>query len=205
MAGRHTQRQEDHMNPTDRARTITNITTAATWLNTHPHHINDIITELHRQATASATIRTNNNNRSPKGSHSDPTSQAVITTAQAKAHADKQTREIDATLTLIDQTLHRLLTECANIQRSGLQPTNPPTQPQRIRCTNCARFGLDIDTDDAGGRLCTKCKHFRKNHKVIPHEAICRSWANGHNRITPGLIAEAKAHSQAKRNKRRTP
>lgn len=195
------------MNPTHRSKVILNLDTGATWLNTIPHDINAIVAELHRQARASASLGSGGDGRAPKGSHSDPTGGAVVTMADAIARADEETREIDAALALLDETMAWLLAKCGTIQRAGLRPPDEPApvQAKRINCTNCARFGLDIDTGDAGGRLCTKCKHFRKNHKVMPHEAICRSWANGHNRITPGLIAEAKAHSQAKRNKRRTP
>jgi len=195
------------MNPTHRSKVILNLDTGATWLNTIPHDINAIVAELHRQARASASLGSGGDGRAPKGSHSDPTGGAVVTMADAIARADEETREIDAALALLDETMAWLLAKCGTIQRAGLRPPDEPApvQAKRINCANCARFGLDIDTDDAGGRLCTKCKHFRKNHKVMPHEAICRSWANGHNRITPGLIAEAKAHSQAKRNKRRTP
>ena len=189
------------MNPTHRSKVILNLDIGATWLSTIPHDINAIVAELHRQARATASLGTGGDGRAPKGSHSDPTGGAVVTMADAIARADEETREIDAALALLDETMAWLLAKCGTIQRAGLRPPDEPApvQAKRINCANCARFGLDVDLADSGGRLCGQCKTFRRNHKVMPHEAICRAWANGTSRITPGLIAEAKAHAQRKR------
>lgn len=187
------------MNNSDRARIILNIEIAANWLNTIPHDINAIVAEKHRQARAQASIRSGSDGRAPKGSHSDPTGSAVMASAESIADADEWTREADAALALLDETMAWLLTACSRVQRAGLRPEPPLAQPKRQACANCARFGLDVDLADSGGRLCGQCKTFRRNHKVMPHEAICRAWASGTSRITPGLIAEAKAHAQRKR------
>ena len=193
------------MNNSDRARIILNIEIAANWLNTIPHDINAIVAELHRQARASASLGSGSDGRAPKGSHSDPTGGAVVTMADAIARADEETREIDAALALLDETMAWLLAKCGTIQRAGLRPPDEPApvQAKRINCANCARFGLDIDVAEGSNRLCAKCKSFRQNHGVMAHEAICRAWAAGTNRITPGLIAEAKAHARAKRTRTR--
>jgi hypothetical protein len=187
------------MNPTHRSKVVSNLDIGARWLNTIPHDINAIVAELHRQARASASLGSGGDGRAPKGSHSDPTGGAVVTMADAIARADEETREIDAALALLDETMAWLLTACSRVQRAGLRPEPPLAQPKRQACANCARFGLDVDLADSGGRLCGQCKTFRRNHKVMPHEAICRAWASGTSRITPGLIAEAKAHAQRKR------
>lgn len=187
------------MNNSDRAKIILNIEIGAQWLNTIPHDINAIVAEKHRQARAHAAIHSSGEGRAPKGSHSDPTASAVMSSAEAIADADEWTREADAALALLDETMAWLLTACSRVQRAGLRPEPPLAQPKRQACANCARFGLDVDLADSGGRLCGQCKTFRRNHKVMPHEAICRAWANGTSRITPGLIAEAKAHAQRKR------
>ena len=109
----------------------------------------------------------------------------MLSSAEAIAGADEWTREADAALALLDETMAWLLAACGQVQRAGLRPEPPPAQPKRQACANCARFGLDVDLADTGGRLCGQCKDFRRNHKVMPHEAICRAWANGTNRITP--------------------
>ena len=189
------------MNPSDRAKVITNLQIGAHWLGQIPHDIGAIVTELHRQARAAATLGSGGDGRAPKGSHSDPTGGAVVTMADAIARADEETREIDAALELLDETMAWLLAKCGTIQRAGLRPEPPAVQPKRVNCANCARFGLDIDVATEGGRLCAKCKQFRAAQKVMPHEAICRAWANGTNRITPGLIAEAKAHAKRRRGR----
>ena len=189
------------MNPTHRSKVILNLDIGATWLSTIPHDINAIVAELHRQARATASLGSGGDGRAPKGSHSDPTGGAVVTMADAIARADEETREIDAALALLDETMAWLLAKCGTIQRAGLRPPDEPApvQAKRINCANCARFGLDVDVAETGGRLCPKCKSFRSNHKVMPHEAICRAWNAGTNRITPGLIAEAKAHAKRRR------
>lgn len=190
------------MNPSDRAKVILNLQIGAHWLGQIPHDIGAIVTELHRQARAQASLGSGGGGRAPKGSHSDPTGGAVVTMADAMASADETTREIDAALALLDETMAWLLAKCGTIQRAGLRPEPPIAQPKRVCCANCARFGLDVDVAETGGRLCGKCKQFRTAQKVMPHEAICRAWAAGTNRVTPGLIAEAKAHARVKRRGR---
>lgn len=186
------------MNPSDRAKVILNLQIGAHWLGQIPHDIGAIVTELHRQARAQASLGSGGGGRAPKGSHSDPTGGAVVTMADAMASADETTREVDAALALLDETMGWLLAKAATIQRAGLRPEPPIAQPKRVCCANCARFGLDVDVAETG-RLCPKCKAFRSNHKVMPHEAICRAWNAGTNRITPGMISEAKAHAKRKR------
>ena len=193
------------MNHTDRAKVILNLEMGARWLNTIPHDIGAIVHELHRQARASASLGSGGDGRAPKGSHSDPTGGAVVTMADAIAHADEETREIDSALRLLDGGLAGLPANAGTTPRAGRRPPDEPAPApaNRINCANCARFGLDIDVVEGSNRLCAKCKAFRQNHGVMAHEAICRAWVAGMNRITPGLIAEAKAHARAKRNRTR--
>lgn len=194
------------MNPTHRSKAVLNVEIGARWLNTIPHDINAIVAELHRQARATASLGSGGDGRAPKGSHSDPTGGAVVTMADAMASADETTREIDHALALLDETMGWLLAKAATIQRAGLRPEPPIAQPKRVCCANCARFGLDRDVIDGSNRLCGKCKHFRKNHGVMPHEAICRldAWSDSGAtyRVPPGLILEAKAHARPKKSKR---
>jgi len=193
------------VNPSDRAKVILNLQIGAHWLGQIPHDIGAIVTELHRQARAQASLGSGGGGRAPKGSHSDPTGGAVVTMAEAMASADETTREIDHALALLDETMAWLLAKAGTIQRAGLRPNDEPApvQAKRVNCANCARFGLDIDVAEGSNRLCGQCKSFRQNHGVMAHEAICRAWAAGTSRITPGLIAEAKAHARARRTRSR--
>lgn len=166
-------------------------------------HLTTAHTEAHRQARATANLGTPSDGRAPKGSHSDPTGSAVTTMADAIARADETSRLLDDDLDTAIAALTRLTARTTTILRNSLRPNDEPApvQAKRINCANCARFGLDIDVATEGGRLCSKCKQFRVAQKVMPHEAICRAWANGTNRITPGLIAEAKAHAKRRRGR----
>lgn len=83
---------------------------------------------------------------------------------------------------------------------SGVREKPAIEQPKRQNCVSCRRWGLDVDV--VSRSMCTNCLSFRKNHKVMPTEAICRLWHNGSKRVTPSLIAEAKAVAQGR--KRRT-
>lgn len=74
-----------------------------------------------------------------------------------------------------------------------------PEPKARQSCRSCARFGLDVDVDRAN--RCRRCGDFWRTHGVMPTEAICRAWYACVDRITPGMILEAKAAGRPRRKR----
>lgn len=75
----------------------------------------------------------------------------------------------------------------------------PAIQRDRLCCRNCSRFGFTADVASGSSSLCSKCIEFRKANGVMPTEAICRRWDDGHRGWTPAQLIEAKAQGKAKR------
>lgn len=122
------------------------------------------------------------------------------------------TTDHDETRSELDHACGHLATEAASLTalvgrvlRSAVRPPeDKPKQAKRIRCTSCWRWKLDRDVEP--GRyagLCRRCGDFRAANQCLPTEAICRTWAAGSSRITPGMIAEAKASARLRRNRGR--
>lgn len=84
-------------------------------------------------------------------------------------------------------------------------PPEQVRQPKQLRCVSCARWAITAPVAGVGHR-CEQCRAFTGNHRVLPTEAICREWHHHGDRarITPGMIAEAKAHAAARPRRRRT-
>lgn len=74
-----------------------------------------------------------------------------------------------------------------------------PAPKARQSCRSCARYGLDVDVDRAN--RCRRCGDFWRTHGCLPTEAICRAWYSCVDRITPGMILEAKAAGRPKRKR----
>ncbi len=85
--------------------------------------------------------------------------------------------------------------------RGAVRERERVVQRKRVNCASCRRFGIDADVDQArpSAGLCLKCRSFRRNHGVMPTEAVCRLWAAGSERITPGMVIEAKAAARGRR------
>lgn len=92
-----------------------------------------------------------------------------------------------------------LVGKCRAVLVAAVQERPKVEQPKRQSCSSCRRFGLDHDVARRG--LCVQCDSFRRNHKVWPTEEIVRAWERGSSRITPGMIAEAKAAGRKKSRK----
>lgn len=74
-------------------------------------------------------------------------------------------------------------------------------QPKRRDCRAHSRAGkLDVLAIRNG--LCEECATFRDAYKCLPTEAIIRAWDYGRERLTPAMIAEAKADAAGRRKRR---
>ncbi len=194
------------MNNSDRARIILNIEIAANWLNTIPHDINAIVAEKHRQARAQASIRSGSDGRAPKGSHSDPTASAVMSSAEAIADADEWTREADAALALLDETMAWLLAKCGTIQRAGLRPPDEPAPVQKpLRgCASCARDKghFEAIAADRYSNLCRPCGQYKAAEGRLPPLGAVE-YMHRYGKLTPKAIADGLRAEKAKRTSRR--
>lgn len=190
------------MNPTHRSKVILNLDIGARWLNTIPHDINAIVAELHRQARASASLGSGSDGRAPKGSHSDPTGGAVVTMADAIARADEETREIDAALALLDETMAWLLAKCGTIQRAGLRPPDEPAPVQKpLRgCASCARDNghFEAIATDRYANLCRPCGQYKAAEGRLPPLGAVE-YMHRYGKLTPKAIADGLRAEKAKR------
>lgn len=85
---------------------------------------------------------------------------------------------------------------------SAVQERPKVQQPKRKDCRAHARAGkLDVLAIRNG--LCEECAEFRRLHGCDPHEPIIRAWDWGRKRLTPALIAEAKAEQTSRRKGRK--
>ncbi|QXC59343.1 hypothetical protein KSP35_13115 [Aquihabitans sp. G128] len=77
-----------------------------------------------------------------------------------------------------------------------------PVQRARRLCTSCSRFGLEVDVEHYRDR-CRNCGNFQQAHGCLPTERIIRTWHAGLNRVTPGMVLEAKAQGQSRARRKR--
>lgn len=77
-----------------------------------------------------------------------------------------------------------------------------PKQKPRLSCIDCQRHGFTSDVVNVAQQRCAKCVRFWREYHVPPTAAICREWDYGRNRLTPGMIAEAKASAKTTKRKR---
>lgn len=194
------------MNPSDRAKVILNLQIGAHWLGQIPHDIGAIVTELHRQARAQASLGSGGGGRAPKGSHSDPTGGAVVTMAEAMASADETTREIDHALALLDETMGWLLAKAATIQRAGLRPNDepPPVQKPLRGCASCARDGGHFEpiATDRYANLCRPCGQYKAAEGRLPPLGAVE-YMHRHGKLTAKAIADGLRAERVKRAGRR--
>lgn len=116
------------------------------------------------------------------------------------APPDDETRnELDHAIDMATTDL-ALITGLTRTVLAGATHERPTiTQPRRIACVSCARFGLDVDVDGRYRRRCRRCGDFLATHGAPPTERICRTWHAGIDRITPGMILEAQAANTSNR------
>lgn len=118
----------------------------------------------------------------------------------AWAPADEATAaDVDDALATVELIARRLQLAVEQVLRSVVRKA----QPKRRRCEVCARHG--ITTDIAEGRYahwCRRCGDFLGHHGFEPSEQICRTWDRGVSRITPGMVAEARAAAKGRRKRR---
>lgn len=106
--------------------------------------------------------------------------------------------ELDHAVDLLHVTARKLRTTVEQTLRSSIKPR----QQKRKTCANCARWGITADLEP--GRyleVCRRCGDFRAQHHFMPSEQICRVWDRGSSRITPGMVAEAKAAWKRRRKR----
>ena len=102
--------------------------------------------------------------------------------------------ELAAAVELLAEQTTTLQTTVAGILRSAVRPpTTKPKQKPRLGCQDCARHGVKTDVAPNSKTRCEKCLRFRREYRVPPTSEIVRSWANGRERLTPSMIAEAIA------------
>ncbi len=70
-------------------------------------------------------------------------------------------------------------------------------------CESCHRWGIEELVDRYANR-CRRCGQFKVDHGVEPTERICRMWHQGINRVTPGMILEAKSAAKSGRRNHRS-
>lgn len=92
--------------------------------------------------------------------------------------------------------LHEKCTEIWRASRGEAMPV--AVQRQRLTCEDCARHGVQSDVADNSRTRCAKCLRFRREYHVAPTADIVRSWDAGRQRLTPGMIAEAKAQAKSR-------
>lgn len=116
-------------------------------------------------------------------------------TADVHPHADWLLVEIAESAAWLHE-------KCAEIWRASRGEAMPvAVQRERLTCEDCARHGVQSDVADNSRTRCAKCLRFRREYHVAPTADIVRSWDAGRQRLTPGMIAEAKAQAR-KRTKR---
>ena len=102
--------------------------------------------------------------------------------------------ELAAAVELLAEQTTTLQTTVAGILRTAAHPpTTKPKQKPRLGCQDCARHGVQTDVAPNSKTRCEKCLRFRREYRVPPTSEIVRSWANGRERLTPSMIAEAIA------------
>ena len=101
----------------------------------------------------------------------------------------------EATLPATLQGLGQLNTISA-IKRGS---TNASEVKRVQKTLNAFGYGLDVDVDRAN--RCRRCGDFWRTHGCLPTEAICRAWYSCVDRITPGMILEAKAAGRPRRKR----
>lgn len=116
------------------------------------------------------------------------------------APPDDETRnEVDHAIDMAATDL-AIITGLVRTVLAGATHERPTiTQPRRIACVSCARFGLDVDVDGRYRRRCRRCGDFLAAHGAPPTERICRTWHAGIDRITPGMILDAQAANTSNR------
>lgn len=114
------------------------------------------------------------------------------------------TNEVDHAVDHLAHACAVLQTRVGRVLRAAARPADDkPRQKPRESCASCARY--DVVTDIETGRYarhCRRCGDFRAAHKCLPTEAIVRMWSSGIDRVTPGMIIEAKAARTSKRKAR---
>ena len=78
-----------------------------------------------------------------------------------------------------------------------------PAAVQRtiVDCTNCGDWRKGTIAVRKG--LCEQCARYQDDYKHLPNEAITRAWDYGRQRLTPAMIAEAKAEQTSRRKGRK--
>ena len=107
--------------------------------------------------------------------------------------------ELSAAVELLAAQTTELQATVANILRTAVRPpTTKPKQKPRLGCQDCARHGVQTDVAPNSKTRCDKCLRFRREYHVPPTSDIVRSWADGRQRLTPSMIAEAIAAAAPK-------
>ena len=107
--------------------------------------------------------------------------------------------ELSAAVELLAAQTTELQATVANILRTAVRPpTTKPKQKPRLGCQDCARHGVQTDVAANSKTRCDKCLRFRREYHVPPTSDIVRSWADGRQRLTPSMIAEAIAAAAPK-------
>jgi hypothetical protein len=104
-------------------------------------------------------------------------------------------------VTSLDETAAWLKRKAEAIWRASRGETEPAAvQRTLVDCSNCG--GWRTGTIAVRKGLCEQCARFQDAYKFPPNEAITRAWDYGRERLTPAMIAEAKADAAGRRKKR---
>ena len=115
-----------------------------------------------------------------------------LITAHQPAGAEER-RELHVAADLVYHQAGQLQSDVERALRySATVAAGRPVQKPLVGCKSCNRFGIFAPIERYR-EWCRRCGDFHTSHGVLPTEAICRTWNAGINRVTPGMILEAKA------------
>lgn len=124
------------------------------------------------------------------------------TAAAWRADTDEQRDEMDHACDHLARECAMLAAKVRILLAKSVREKPKVQQPKRRDCRAHTRAGkLDVLAIRNG--LCEECAEFRRLHGCDPHEPIIRAWDWGRKRLTPALIAEAKAEHASRRKGRK--
>ncbi len=123
--------------------------------------------------------------------------------AYRRTERDEQARELSHAVDLLYRQTCTLRSLVLGHLRSSVRPPVPkPKQKPRLVCVDCDRHGVQSDVAEGSRKRCAKCLRFRKEYpSVAPTATMVRAWADGRERLTPGMIAEAVAASSPRKRR----
>lgn len=119
-----------------------------------------------------------------------------------RGDTDEEQAEMDHACDHLATEARMLAAKVRHLLAGAVREREKIDQPKRRDCRAHSRAGkLDVLAIRNG--LCEECATFRDAYKCLPTEAIIRAWDYGRDRLTPAMIAEAKAEQAGRRKGRK--